>query len=313
MNTKITLLLLVLFACTRLVIAQDYAFRVLANNGQNKLKSSGNKWAVLKTGTKLQEGDKLKITTDGYLGLVHSSGKTLELKEAGTFDVSTLSDKIGSSSKSIVSKYADFVISKMSPEVIEENRKKYASVTGSGERGVISSDILLYLPKTAFLFNNEAVIRWRYTEKERTYLITFKDISGEQIFQDESNVPFYKIDFRNNRFSTAMVKNLYIVHITLKGNENVESQKVLIKLLDESENSQLITEVADLKNSLGSESALNNLIMADYFEANDLPLDAITQYERAINISPSVKYFQEVYDEYLIRSVVKYFSQPEEE
>jgi len=313
MKKRISLLIVILGLLIQIGFGQDYTFRVLANNGQNKFKVSGNKWAVAKTGTKLNEGDKLKISTDGYLGLVHVSGKTLELTEAGTYEVSQLSENIGSSSKSIVSKYADFVISKMSPEVIEENRKKYASVTGSGERSIFNSDILLYLPKTTFLFNNEAVIRWRYSEENPTYIITFKDISGEQILKDESNVPFYKVNFNDSQFANVMVSNLFIVHITLKENEKVESQKVLIKLLDESENSQIISEVEELQNSLGSESALNSLIMADYFEAHDLPLDAISQYERAINTSPSVEYFTEAYDEYLIRNVVKYFGLSEKE
>ncbi len=312
MNTKIILLLLGFLAFTSLSLAQDYTFRVMASKGDNKVKSQGTAWEMVKTGAKLNLGDKLKLKSGNYLGLVYKSGKTLELKIAGTYEITQLADTIRASQSSIISKYAGFVISKMSPEVIEENRKKYASVTGSGERGIISSDILLYLPKTTFLFGNEAVIRWRYTEKEMTYLITFKDISGEEIFSDECVDPFYKVNFSDSKFEKVLVSDLYIVHVTIKGNEKIESQKVLIKHLNKSENGQIAKDVKAMQSNFVNESSLDALILADYYEEMYLPLDAITQYEKVIHLSPSIEYFQNIYDEYLIRSVVKYFSKPEE-
>ena len=61
---------------------QGYTFKVLANKGENKVKS-GADWKALKTGASLVDTDELEVSDNAYLGLVHSSGKTLELKSAG--------------------------------------------------------------------------------------------------------------------------------------------------------------------------------------------------------------------------------------
>src|SRR6185503_19175493 len=62
--------------------AQDYAFKVLANKGANEYKS-GDSWQSIKTGASLKAGDELKVSENSYIGLVHATGKPLELKQAG--------------------------------------------------------------------------------------------------------------------------------------------------------------------------------------------------------------------------------------
>ena len=52
-------------------------------------------------------------------------------------------------------------------------------------------------------------------------------------------------------------------------------------------------------------TSINNLILAEYYEEKGLVLDAITSYEGAVRMSPDVEYFQEAYDEFLIRNRLK--------
>src|SRR5258708_876482 len=78
--------------------AQDeYAFRVLANKGANEVKS-GDTWQPLKTGAQLKIGDVLKISENASVGLVHKTGRPLEVKEAKTYKVADLVDKVGKGS-----------------------------------------------------------------------------------------------------------------------------------------------------------------------------------------------------------------------
>ena len=298
---------LILIACFLVQTAnsQSYTFKVLANQGQNKVKSSDSKWEYLKTGTRLNKGDKLKITSNGYLGLVHSSGKTLELTESGSFDVGTLSDKIVSNSTSIVSKYADYVISKMAPEKIEQNRRKYASVTGSVERGEDDSDILLFVPKNGKLLNSKASLIWEYGGDDSEYVVSIKNIFGDQILTTEVSMPFYSVDFKNDKIAEGSIMNFIIVKVELKNDSSVASQEVAISLLDGEEELEAKKILSELVSSLGKNSSLNNLILAEFYEEQGLILDAITSYENALILSPDVDYFQEVYDEFLIRNGLK--------
>jgi hypothetical protein len=76
----LAILFSVLFAGS--VSAQEYAFKVLVNKGQNEIKA-GNNWKPIKVGASLNSVDELKISQNGYVGLVHVSGKPLEVKSAG--------------------------------------------------------------------------------------------------------------------------------------------------------------------------------------------------------------------------------------
>ncbi len=299
------LIVLVIGLITQATYAQDYEFRVLANNGSIKVKVVEKKWAALKTGARLNKGDKLKISANSYLGLVHSSGRTMELTEAGTFDITTLSAGFDNKSKNIVSKYADYVISKMTPEVVEQNRKKYASVTGSVERGLYDTDIHLFVPKTVKLLNTNAALTWAYEGENNTYIVLIKNILGDSIFTAETSTPFYMLNFKNDRIVKESIMNIIIVKVLLKNDTSIASQEVAISLLDSDEKLELNTSLSELVSNLGRKSSLNNLILAEFYEEQGLILDAITSYENALIISPDIDYFQEVYNEFLIRNRLK--------
>ncbi len=306
LNLKsLRIIFLALLLITQTAVAQEYNFRVMVSKGENKVKRPGSKWILLKTGMKLFEESKLKIANEGYVGLVHASGKTIELKEAGVYDTSTLSKSAGANSKSIVSKYANFVMSKMKPEVIEENRKKYASVTGSGERGLYATDIHLYAPKTVKLLNSSAALTWEYVDKNSNFIISIKNILGEQILTAETSTPFYVVDFKNKKIAELNIMNILIVQVQLKNDPSITSQEIAISLLDNDERQDLDKNLTELVSNLGRNSSLSNLILAEFYEESGLLLDAITSYENALLLSPKIDYFQKVYDEFLIRNELK--------
>ena len=74
-----------LILMTSTVFAQSYTFRVIANKGDNQVKKAGAASATaLKTGSTLNSGDELIVSEGAYIGLMHSSGKTTEVRSAGT-------------------------------------------------------------------------------------------------------------------------------------------------------------------------------------------------------------------------------------
>ena len=116
--------------------AQDYAFKVLVNKGRNELKS-GNNWQQLKVGLSLKSADELKISENSYLGLVHVSGKALELKESGNYKVVDLAAKVNGGSN-VLNKYTDFILSSATAP------KNRLAATGAVDRG--EDNIQVYLP-----------------------------------------------------------------------------------------------------------------------------------------------------------------------
>src|SRR5437868_3052890 len=119
MKTNKLTLMLVFALITSFTFAQDYAFKVLANKGTNEVKT-GDAWQPLKTGASLKKTDEVKLGDNSYVGLVHVSGKPLEVKTAGAHKVSEL-EKSMSGGTSVLNKYADFILSSNSAEA-KKNR-----------------------------------------------------------------------------------------------------------------------------------------------------------------------------------------------
>ena len=96
------------------VAAQEEMFKVLASKGTNKVIGIGSTEAKpLLIGKKLYKGDKITLSEGCYLGLAHKSGKTIELKKSGTFEVAKLSSEVLSQNATLGKKYVDYVVSEI--------------------------------------------------------------------------------------------------------------------------------------------------------------------------------------------------------
>lgn len=307
MTRKISLLVAGLAFVAFTSFGQGYTFRVMVSKGENKVKVSGaGDWQALRIGGKLNEGDELQVAEDGYIGMVHKTGKTKELKTAGTYDIKKMSGEISAVSDNIGTKYADYVISKMSPEEREANRRKYASVTGAVERGDSDASINIFMPTSVSVYNPQVMIRWdAVADENSTYVVKLKDLFEQTIMVAETDETTYTIDFNNSKLSNAIVENLVIVNVSVKGNEDIRSKDAAIERFSADASSSFEVELKDLKTNLGDQSSINNLILAEFYEENNLLLDALTSYESAIRMSPDVEYFKEAYEEFLLRTGLK--------
>ena len=163
---KIEIILLLLLTTT-LSYGQDYTFKVLVNKGKNEMKS-GNDWQLIKTGTSLKSADELKVSENSYIGLIHSSGKPLELKEAGNYKVVDLAAKVNGGS-SVLNKYTDFILSANS------QKKNTLTATGAVHRGLDKIKINLPKPEFSVVFNNVVIVNWETDKAPAPYNITFSN------------------------------------------------------------------------------------------------------------------------------------------
>ncbi|MEN8250097.1 MAG: hypothetical protein ABFS32_14285 [Bacteroidota bacterium] len=306
MTRKISLILAGLMLIGLTGFGQGYTFRIMVSKGANKMKVGGSgDWQSLRIGGKLNDGDQIQVGENGYLGLVHSTGKTKELKKQGTYSISDLSTAITAGAQNIAGKYADYVMSKMSPEERESNRRKYASVTGAVERGDDDASIHILMPTTVSVYNPQVLIKWEPLDGDNTYEIKLFDLFEQTIMVAETNESSYTIDFNDPKLADAFAENLIIVDVNLKGNDEVKSKRAAIERVSQETAASFEVELKGLEDNLGEESSINKIILAEFYEENSLVLDALTSYEHAIKMSPDVEYFKEVYDEFLMRNGLK--------
>jgi hypothetical protein len=295
MKTKLTTITLVLLFSFGVVFGQDYAFKVLGNKGDNQV-NSGDSWASLKTGSTIQEGATVKVGQDSYLGLLHSSGRTLELKDAGEYKVADLEKKLSSGSASVASKYADFVLSKMSGSNTQGNNM---AVTGAVERSTEDAGIRVNLPSSVELYNPEAIITWNPVEGNHDYDVVLKNMFDEVIMETSTSEPSIKLNFDEPKLKD---QRLVIFSVKLKSDDSKHSGEYGIKKLTREESEAIKTTLDSLKSEIGDNTALDKIILASFYEENNLIIDAATNYELAIEMSPGVDDFKNAYKQFLARN-----------
>lgn len=303
MKALITRIAFLLFLSANIAYGQDYSFKVLANKGDNEIypKSAEAIWEPLKTGAVLMDGDKIKVGENAYVGLMHKSGRTIELKVEGEYNISELV-KTQSGSTGIASIYADFIMNKMSnagtEEDINKNHREHLKVTGAVERSVLA-DINVMMPTSAEVLNTHALIKWDNVAPEAGYLITFTNMFDEVIATKQTESPFFNVNLNDPKFSK---EKLLIFNVKVVGDESKSSENYGIKRMSADEATPIKNDLAALKAELQEETAMNKLILASFYEQHDLLVDALTNYEEAISLYPEVKEFEIAYQQFKDRN-----------
>jgi len=298
-TSKLTLVLAFLIISAQ-AFGQGYAFKVLANKGSNEVKT-GDTWQPLKTGATLKSTDELKITDNSYVGLVHSSGKPMELKQADTYQVSKLEAQVGKGT-SVLNKYTDFILSSNSAEA----KKNRLSATGAVSRDLTTTPvpIQIMLPENQHsgIYNTAAVISWESNKVPGPYVVTINNMFGEELAKVETPESLLRVDLTDPKFVN---ENAVLVMVSSKADPSKKSVEKLIKKLSPADQEKIKVSLGEIMGEVAEQTALNKFILAGFYEENYLFIDAVAAYEEAIRLAPDVPSYQEAYEDFLIRHGMK--------
>ncbi len=289
MKFTFALILSALICCN--IFAQEYAFKVLVNKGQNQIKS-GNDWVPIKVGSSLKSADELKISQNAYLGLVHVSGKPLEVKKAGNHKVADLAGQMKGGS-SVLNKYTDFILS------AKEQKTGNLTATGAVYRG--NEDIRLFLPKPQFaiVYNDNISIAWSKNSKSRDFIVRFNSMFGDELEKLEVKDTTVSINLNGPKF---LNEDNILVTVAFKSDQNKTSESFMIKKLSSADKARIKNLLAEISSQTMEPTALNKLVLASFYEQNSLLIDASTAYLAAIQLAPNVPAFTEAYRTFLTRN-----------
>ena len=299
---RILLTVLIIGTC-QLLNAQgnkNFVFKVLASKGANQVeKAADGKKSYLRPGITLMEGDKIIAANGAYIGLMHRTGKTIELRTPGVSKISEIETQLANSKTSVAGKYANYVLSKINSDGTEtDNYRRNMKATGAVERAS-STAISAMLPSSANILNPAAVIRWNSVGENAYYIITVKNIFDEELISAETTKPYIQINLDDENLAA---EELVILNIKVKDNPDLFSPNYGIERLSEEKSKEINTPLAQLKSEVSGDTPLGKLVLASYFEENDLILDALTQYEEIMEQAPEVEDFKMLYGEFLIRN-----------
>jgi hypothetical protein len=290
MKTKTFSLTLVLVLYTAFVTAQDYAFRVLVNKGKNEVKSGAN-WEPIKVGTSLRSPDELKVSENSYLGLIHVSGKPLEVKSAGSYKVVDLSAKVGKGS-SVLNKYTDFILS--------SNSRKGGNMTATGAVHRGTGKINVYLPpSSSYIYGDTISIEW---EKEKSisapYIVTFTTVFEEELHKIETGENNVTVNLNDAKFAN---ENDIRVIVTSK-KDGKPSDAYVLRKYSRTDREKMTALYKELASQTTAKTAFNRFIRAGFFEQHKLLADAVTAFQQAVKMEPAYK---EDYEDFLLRNGLK--------
>lgn len=285
-------------ACIAYGQATGYAFKIVASKGDSQVKAGGA-WQPVKTGAILKSTDEIKIGENAYVGLFHNSGKPKELNKPGTYLVAQLEKEIAGG-PSVLSKYADFILSSNSSEKVNK-----LSATGAVHRGT-KEDINVLLPSSpgmnTAVYNSMVVIRWESQKTKGPFVVNITNIFGDPIARMETTSNSIVLDLNDKQFADL---GSVFVEISDKANPKIASPQYTIKRMTATEQEQIKKAWNEIAADLAETNAMNKFLTAGFYENKNLIIDAIAAYEEAIRLAPDVDFFKEAYNNFLIRTGLK--------
>lgn len=292
-----TLFFLVTIASGFCAQAQNYAFKVLVNKGKNEVKTSGT-WQPVKIGVPVNEKDEIKVGPNSYMGLVHATGRPIELKEAKTYQVADLAKQVQAQAGSnVVTKYTDFILS--------SDRQKGTNIgaTGAVDRGE-KAELFLHLPsrsEQSVFFNSRQTITWDTDGLKGPYVVTFHSLFEDELKKIETSENSVTIDLDGREFDN---EDNILVQVVSK-NDNKASKSLNLKRLSKPDRSHVESLLKEVSVQTSEPTALNKYILAAFFEENKLYIDASTQYAEAIKLAPDVELYRDQFESFLLRTGIK--------
>lgn len=283
---------LCLLSITSFVQAQTYTFKVLVSKGKSEVKSA-NAWETLKIGTSLKASDEIRVSENSYLGLIHATGKPVEVRDAKTYKVSDLVAKVGVG-QSALNKYTDFILSK------EEVKKNRLSATGAVVRDVsgVKDILIVFLPEKekSSVYGDNVYLEWSATGMQAPYEIIVTNLMGDEVERVQAQKPQHVLAIASGAYKSEYEMLVRVISKTAPGQG---SKEYIIKKLRSADRQKVD---ADIK-TLGADetTALGQYYLAGFYEENYLLIDALTAYHQAAVLAPDVELYKTAYTSFLAR------------
>ena len=318
MKSRLLLLLsILLFLQYNSFAGEDYIFQILVNHGDVSIGQSATNdkiyWTKAKTGAKLYATDKIMLKRGAYIALFHrGTKKAPDIKTPGTYDVSELEKNLKADSLGLGEKFFDYVVKQINggddlfsagsvgemsvtaavPRTVTEDslKKKLSSIEALRENE-LKNTIILKAPRAVYLMDDTISLEW-YGEED-SYTLHIRDKNNNELYEAETD-------------KTSAVLNLDVLDIE-KGasyywfvsSGDKKSSEFIFYRMSEDELTP-INQTLDMVSK--KRSAIENIILASYFDKLNLVFAARDAYLAALEQAPDVDEYQYLYCDFLYRA-----------
>jgi hypothetical protein len=306
MKTKnyILMILILCLMSVNLISADDF-LDVIISKGDVKVQKVGDKtWKDLKSGKQVKSSEQIKIAQGSYLGLKHSKGLFMELRKEGTIKVKDIIKDIKYDNAGMLKKFGDYVFNqlKQSNNVLSSGDKKnYTEITGTVERSN-EYKIKSMMPSKFKTNNSNISLNWNIVANNMDYKLEIADRYGKSLFTKDVNGNTFNLNAKELGLEN---NNYYFWKVINKNNPNDISDDKCFNLLSSDKYNSINSDYQNLQKSLSdNNSALSRIVVANFFDQNEMFFEAQKEYVKAIELAPDVDEFKMIYQKFLDKNKV---------
>ncbi len=275
---KLLFSLIVMIFLSGIIYSQGIEFIALSSKGNNKIVRS-SKEVNLIAGDKIYENDILRINNNSFVNLVYKDGHTLNINSPGQYSTKKLIELAGQQKSSVNKKFANFVLAQF---VQTENDLNNMHTLGEVVRSGISS-IDYAVPQSTNYIDSLVTFNWYPSAKNNTYIFKLIGEPDITLYMKECNDTSitFNLDNLNLHRGTLYKWMIYTSDMKFASDTNDFVWLPLSKVFE-------IKDSLDLLNKdLGDiDSSLKQIILASFYSRNNLNIDMIKSYERAVVLDP---------------------------
>jgi hypothetical protein len=288
-------------------LSQNYEFCVLGKLGSAYVQVAGNKdWTELKTGDQLMKNDIISLKDNSYVGLVHSTGKTLEIKESGEYKVSKLSDDLITGTTSVLPNLFELIFGKKSNlrEIIEYKQTKKSYSKGAIERSLELEPIPILTPKKIILIEDDITLLWNKVSIDSKYEVRITDRFNNLIFSKAIGDTSIIINQNDLKLEKDQYYFWRVNHLI---NPEYKSEEGYFLFLSDKRTAEINRNVEQMKKDIGGkETSVSKILLAFYYENNQLVYEAEKEFREAIEMSPNVIDYKDLYEAFKDRMNIRW-------
>ncbi|MCL5029191.1 MAG: hypothetical protein M1480_09245 [Bacteroidetes bacterium] len=290
-----SIFLLVTFAACSEILAQENNFKVLAIKGEILIDSDNtNLWHNLTLGSEITGSEKIKLNNNSYLGLAFSPGGTLELKRPGEYNYSQLMYFINLDHRSVNRKFSDFVFNELTKKIgLIKEMKSAGAVIRLRPNG-----IPVAVPFSSYTIDSVINFKWHPVSNSSNYIFKLINCSNRTIFMKELSDTSLSVNLNSLYLASDSAYRWYVYDFR---NPSISSDTNCIIKYSQNKIESIKDSLIELNKTLGSEpSALNQVIYSEFYQRNQLNIDALQALENATALEPSVDVYDSMLNDFLI-------------
>lgn len=236
------------------------------------------------------EGDfVLTLHENAYIGIFSDQGRTLELRDQGTYSAAQVQKLIKDKKESsLTAKYANYLINGQDITFTEKIK-----ATGAVERNGSSRNnrLEINLPVKSMVYGNSILLSWTGEYAER-YEVEVTDLHNERLAVYKARGNELQLDLTSSELAKH---ETLLVHVRI-AKKSKFSEKIALQRLSPDEKKRHEEALSTLV--AGNSSAIDTFIQGTYFLENDLFADAFTSFARANKLAPDVETYNHMYNQW---------------